>query len=92
MRHNFISVARYTDPFRLINELFPNYPGWEDLPVDARYELLRALDFEPLELYVIDHKTVLTVDMISGDVVEEDELREFVRKSIEWAREEASLA
>lgn len=82
------TIDRFDNPLELLECYVPD--ALNDLTEDEREELRCACDYESIELYVVNGKTVLTVDTVSDDVLGEDALFVFAAESVRWAREQAS--
>lgn len=76
------SVFTFTNPADLVRE-------YHDGPLsdDIMFELDHVNDFESFGFLVIDNKTVITYDVLNGDVYSQTTVEEYVRQSIEYAEE-----
>ena len=78
-------IAIYTDVGELIEEECPEYVN--NVEPDIMEFLHGVNDFEPLSFMVINGSTVVTYDNISGDVIGQDSIVDFINQSVDYARE-----
>ena len=83
---NIKKIAIYTDIGDLIEEERPEYV--DILDGDIMDYLHGVNDFEPLSFMVVNDSLVVTYDNISGDVIGQDSIVDFINQSIDYAREE----
>ena len=87
MKTNICRISTYDDILKLIEYERPEYLNGEDPEV---IDFLRHIDdFEPVSFLVINDDSVVSYDRISGDVISQTEINEFIEQLIDYAREEA---
>ncbi len=79
----FKTINIYRSPADLIRDY-----GSETFSDEIMDYLDHVNDFEPLYFLVINGSDVVTVDEIGGDVISTDPLQDFIRQSVEYAKEE----
>ncbi len=83
---NMKKIAIYSDIAELIEEECPEYVNNVEPEV---MEFLHGVnDFEPLSFMVVNDNIVVTYDIISGDVIDQTAIAEFIDQSVDYARNE----
>ena len=83
---NFKMIATYDDIGDLIESECPEYVN--NVEPDVMDYLHHINDFEPLSFMVLNGDLVLVYDNISGYVVGQQDIAEFIDQSVDYAREE----
>ena len=83
---NFKMIAVYDDIGELVESECPDYVS--NTEPEVMYYLHCMNDFEPLSFMVLNGDLVLTYDNISGDVVGQDSIQDFINQCVDYAREE----
>lgn len=79
-------IAIYTDIGDLIESECPEYVNNVEPEV---MDFLHGInDFEPLAFMVVNDSLVVTYDNISGDVIGQDSIKDFIDQSVDYARSE----
>ena len=87
MKTNICRISTYDDILKLIEYERPEYLNDEDPEV---IDFLRHInDFEPVSFLVINDDSIVSYDRISGDVISQTEINEFIEQLIDYAKEEA---
>ena len=87
MKTNICRISTYDNILKLIEYERPEYLNSEDPEV---IDFLRHInDFEPVSFLVINDDSIVSYDRISGDVISQTEINEFIEQLIDYAKEEA---
>lgn len=82
-------IAIYTDVSELIETECPEYVN--SIDSEIMDYLSHVNDYEPLSFMVINDNLVVTYDNISGDVIGQDSIVDFINQSVDYAREEIDV-
>lgn len=83
----FCKISTYDDIGDLIEQECPEYVDSVDSEI---MDFLHGVnDFEPLTFMVVNDNLVITYDNISGDVISQEDISEFIEQSVNYAMEEA---
>ena len=82
------NILYYGDTLDHLVADYADDDDWAELDEDTMFNIRHSVDYESFAFYVIDDKTVITADTLSGDVVAENTVKEFIRQAIEYAQEE----
>ena len=83
---NMKKIAIYSDIGELIETECPEYVNNVEPEV---MEFLHGVnDFEPLSFMVVNDNIVVTYDIISGDVIGQTAIAEFIDESVDYGRKE----
>ena len=85
---NFKMIAIYDDIGELVESECPDYVS--NTEPEVMDYLHHINDFEPLSFMVLNGDLVLVYDNISGYVVGQQDIAEFIDQSVDYAREELS--
>ena len=85
---DFKTIAIYNDIGDLVEQECPDYVS--NTEPDVMHFLHCMNDFEPLSFMVLNGDLVLVYDNISGYVVGQQDIAEFINQSVDYAREELS--
>ena len=79
-------IAIYSDIGELIESECPEYVN--NVEPDVMDFLHGINDFEPLSFMVVNDSLVVTYDNISGDVIGQGSIVDFIDQSVDYARSE----
>jgi len=79
-------IAIYTDIAELIETECPEYVN--SIDNETMDYLSHVNDYEPLSFMVVNDSLVVTYDNISGDVIGQDSIVDFIGQSVDYARNE----
>lgn len=80
------NITIYRDIDELIENECPEYVN--SIDSEIMDYLSHVNDFEPLSFMVVNDSLVVTYDNISGDVIGQDSITDFINQSVDYAREE----
>ena len=83
---NFKMIATYDDIGDLIESECPEYVN--NVEPDVMDYLHHINDFEPVKFMVVNGCLVVSYDIISGDVISQEDIADFINQSVDYAREE----
>ena len=86
---NMKKIAIYSDVSELIETECPEYVN--SIDSEIMDYLSHVNDFEPLAFMVVNDSLVVTYDNISGDVIGQDSITDFINQSVDYAREELDI-